>query len=75
MLKKLKMNKIAIIERRDRTDLATLFGEDAMTAIFQFIETTEIARKRAEGTNECDSWDIDRLHHGNRGMTSVGGGG
>jgi hypothetical protein len=75
MLKKLKMNKIAISESRERTDFATLFGEDAMTAIFQFIKTTEIARKRAEGMNECGSWDIDRLDHGNREIMRVGGGG
>jgi hypothetical protein len=35
MLKELGMDKFAISERRDRIDLEILFGEDAMTAMFQ----------------------------------------
>lgn len=63
MLGELKADKITISERRDRTDLETLFGEEAMTAVLQFIETTEVGRKRTEGTDGCDSWDIDRLDY------------
>jgi hypothetical protein len=73
ILKKLRMNEIMTSGRRDRIDLATLFGEDAMTAIVQFAETTDVGRKRTEGTEEYDSWDIDRLDRdGIEEMTGIG---
>jgi hypothetical protein len=75
MLKKLGMDKFSISERRDQVDLATLFGDDATTAIFQCIKTTEAGRKRTGATNERDCWDIDGLGHDGVGeMTDVGGG-
>jgi hypothetical protein len=74
VLKKLRMNEIMTSGRCDRIDLATLFGEDAMTAIVQFAETTEVGRKRTEGTDEYDSWDICRTDRdGIEEMTGIGG--
>jgi hypothetical protein len=71
---KLKAAKITNSARRDHTDLETLFEEGAITITLRFIETTGVGRKLTEETNECDSWDINRLDRDSEEeMTDVSG--
>ena len=61
MLQRLKAKNVTITERRDRRDLETLFEQDATIDVLQYIESTEVGKKLPDGTNKCDSWDIERL--------------
>ena len=53
--------KIFISERRDRTDLKTLFGDDATVEVLRYIDSTEAGKRLAKEGNSDDSWDIERL--------------
>lgn len=61
MLRKLGARNVSISGRRDRADLKTLFAEDAIVEVLQFIENTEVGMKLAGDANKSDSWDIERL--------------
>jgi hypothetical protein len=61
MLQRLSAKNVAITERRDRRDLETLFEQVATVDVLQYIESTEVGKKLPDGTNKCDSWDIERL--------------
>ena len=61
MLQRLKAKNVTITERRDRRDLETLFEQVATIDVLQYIESTEVGKKLPDGTNKCDSWDIERL--------------
>ena len=61
MLQRLRAKNVTITERRDRIDLETLFEQDATIDVLQYIESTEVGKKRPDGTDKCDSWDIERL--------------
>jgi len=50
-----------ITERRDRRDLETLFERVATIDVLQYIESTKVGKKLPDGTDKCDSWDIERL--------------
>ena len=58
---RLSAKNIAITERRDRRDLKTLFEQDAMIDVLQYIKSTEVAKRLPDGTSKCDSWDIESL--------------
>lgn len=73
MLEELKADKVAISARRDRMDLKALFQEGTTKAVLRFIETTGVGKKLTEDTNECDSWDIDRLDWGGEVLEHEGG--
>ena len=61
MLQRLKAKNVTITERRDRRDLETLFEQVATIDVLQYIESTEVGKKLLDGTNKCDSWNIERL--------------
>jgi hypothetical protein len=61
MLQKLSAKNVTITGRRDRRDLQTLFEQVATIHVLQYIESTEVGRKLPDGTDKCDSWDIERL--------------
>jgi hypothetical protein len=61
MLQRLRVKSVTITERRDRRDLETLFEQVATIDVLQYIESTEVGKKLPDGTNKCDSWDIERL--------------
>jgi hypothetical protein len=61
MLQRLRAKNVTITERRDRRDLETLFEQVATIEVLQYIESTEVGKKLPDGTNKCDSWDIERL--------------
>jgi hypothetical protein len=61
MLQRLRAKNVTITERRDRRDLETLFEQVATIDVLQYIESTEVGEKLPDGTNKCDSWDIERL--------------
>jgi hypothetical protein len=64
MLQRLRAKSVTITERRDRRDLETLFEQIATIDVLQYIESTEVGKKLPDGTNKCDSWDIERLDQG-----------
>jgi len=61
MLQRLRAKNVTITERRDRRDLETLFKQVATIDVLQHIESTEVGKKLPDGTNKCDSLDIERL--------------
>jgi hypothetical protein len=61
MLRQLRAEKVFISERRDRTDLKTLFGDDATVEVLRYIDNTEAGKRPAKEENSDDSWDIERL--------------
>lgn len=61
MLKKLKSKTVSISERRDRADLQTLFGAEAVVDVLQFLEDTDVGKKPPGEGDQHDSWDIERL--------------
>jgi hypothetical protein len=61
MLQRLSAKNVAITERRDRRDLETLFEQVATIDVLRYIESTEVGKKLLDGTDKCDSWDIERL--------------
>lgn len=64
MLRRLSSQKVSISERRDRTDLQTLFGARAVTEVLQFLEDTKVGKKMpGEGAHD-DPSDIERLDWG-----------
>jgi hypothetical protein len=52
---------VRVSDIQGRTDLETLFGEDAMLDVLRFVESTGVDKKLTDGTNKCDSWKIERL--------------
>lgn len=65
MLRRLR-KKVSISERKDRTDLQTLFGAEAAAGVLQFLEDTEVGKKiPGEGVQD-ESWDLERLDRGVR---------
>lgn len=61
MLQKLRARNVEISRRRDQADLITLFIEDAIIEVLQFINNTEVEMKLARDANKSDSQDIERL--------------
>jgi hypothetical protein len=61
MLRKLRVRKVPIGGRRNRADLKTLFGVEAVAEVLQFIDNTEVGKKLVKKTNRADSWDVERL--------------
>ena len=41
--------------------MKTLFEQDAMIDVLQYIKSTEVAKRLPDGTSKCDSWDIESL--------------
>jgi hypothetical protein len=61
MLQRLRAKDVTITERRDRRDLEILFEQVATIDVLQYIKSTEVGKKLPDGTDKCDSWDIERL--------------
>ena len=61
MLRKLRARKVSISGRRDQADLKTLFADEAIKEVLQFIDDTEVGKKPAGDANKNDSWDVERL--------------
>jgi hypothetical protein len=61
MLQRLRAKNVRITERRDRKDLETMFKQVATIDVLRYIESTKVGKKLLDGTNKCDSWDIERL--------------
>lgn len=64
ILRSLNSNKKLISGRQDQADLRILFEENAIEHVLRFIEGIEVGKKLAEGANDHDTWDIDRLGRG-----------
>ena len=64
----LSAKNVAITERRDQRDLETLFKQVATIDVLQYTKIAEVGKKLPDGTDKCDSWDIERLdRHGEEG--------
>jgi hypothetical protein len=62
MLKGLWSKKMRIPTRRDKEDLETLFSDSAVVSVLDFIESTDIGKRRdAQDPSRLDEWDMDRL--------------
>jgi hypothetical protein len=73
MLRQLRAKKVFISERRDRTDVETLFGYDATVEVLRYIDNTEAGKRLAKEGNSDDSWDIERLDRSaNEGDVTLG---
>jgi len=75
MLQRLSAKNVAITERRDWRDLETLFEQVATIDVLQYIESTEVGKKLPDGTDKCDSWDIERLDRNGEECTTWDGDG
>jgi hypothetical protein len=54
MLRRLSSDRLSISLRRDWIDLNTLSAEGAITAVLQFIESTEVGKRLSDNTNKDD---------------------
>jgi hypothetical protein len=61
MLRKLRGKEVAIIATTGRRIVNTLFEDNAVVKVLEFIEKTEVGRRPAGASNDADSWDIERL--------------
>ena len=61
MLLKLREKEVITIEITGRRNVKTLFEDDAVVEVLEFIEKTEVGKKPAGALDEADSWDIERL--------------
>ena len=61
MIRSLRTKDNPISARRDRGDLETLFGEEAIKAVLRFIDHTEVGRPLVKEENKDDYWDIERM--------------
>jgi hypothetical protein len=75
MLQRLSAKNITNTEARDRRDFETLFEQVATVDVLQYIESTEVSKKLRDGTDKCDSWDIERLDRNGEECTTWDGDG
>lgn len=61
MIRKLRDKEVATIGTAGRRNVKTLFGDNAIAEVLQFIEKTEVGKRPADTSDEADSWDIERL--------------
>ena len=61
MIRKLKDKEVATIETTGRRNVKTLFKDNAVAEVLEFIEKTEVGKRPADTSDEADSWDIERL--------------
>ena len=61
MIRKLRDKEVATIETTGRRNVKTLFEDNAVVEVLEFIEKTEVGKKPAGALDEADSWDIERL--------------
>jgi hypothetical protein len=65
MVRKLKAKEITVSETPDRRNLETLFADNAIVDMLEFVEKTEVGKRPGAENNKVDSWDIERLDQGN----------
>ena len=61
MIRKLRDKEVATIETTGRRNVKTLFEDNAVVEVLEFIEKTGVGKKPAGALGEADSWDIERL--------------
>jgi len=61
MIRKLRDKEVAIIETRGRRNVKTLFGDNVVAEVLEFIEKTEVGKRPADASDVVDTWDIERL--------------
>ena len=61
MTRKLRDREVATIETTGRRNVKTLFEDNAVAEVLEFIERTEVGKEPAGALDEADSWDIERL--------------
>lgn len=64
MLQMLNSKKVLISEMRDRADLQTLFGAQAVGEVLQFLNDTNAGKRLPGESDQDDSWVIERLDGG-----------
>jgi hypothetical protein len=55
MIRKLNTKKVTIIARRDQEDLKTVFDENIMVTVLQFIESTEVGTRPIDNNKSVES--------------------
>ena len=61
MIRKLRDKEVVTMEITGRRNVKTLFEDNAVVEVLEFIEKTEVGKKPAGALDEADSWDIERL--------------
>jgi hypothetical protein len=61
MIQKLRDKEVTTNETTGRRNVKTLFGDNAVVDVLEFIEKTEVGKRPAGASDEADSWDIERL--------------
>jgi hypothetical protein len=61
MMRNLRAKGIMIIDMRDWRKLRTLFEDNAMIDVLEFIEKTEVGKRPAAESGKVDPWEIERL--------------
>jgi hypothetical protein len=76
MVRNLRAKDITFSTTRNLTNLGTLFEDNAMVDMLEFIGKTEVGKRPADEANKRDSEDIERLvrDDGEEGMRRRMGG-
>jgi hypothetical protein len=61
MVRNLRAKDITFSTTRNLTNLGTLFEDNAMVDMLEFIGKTEVGKRPADEANKRDSEDIERL--------------
>jgi hypothetical protein len=61
MMRNLRAKGIMISDMRDWRKLRTLFEDNAMIDVLEFIEKTEVGKRPAAEASKVDPWEIERL--------------
>jgi hypothetical protein len=61
MIRKLRDKEVATTATTGRRNVRTLFEDNAVVEVLEFIEKTEVGKRPAGAPDEADMWDIKRL--------------
>jgi hypothetical protein len=61
MMQKLRDEEMTTNETTGPRNVKTLFGDNAVVDVLEFIEKTEVGMRPVGASDEADSWDIERL--------------
>jgi hypothetical protein len=61
MIRELRDREVATTETTGRRDVRTLFEDNAVVEVLEFIGKTEVGKRPAGGSDEADPWNIERL--------------
>jgi hypothetical protein len=61
MVQKLKAKDMTVSETPDRRKLKTLFTDNAIVDMLEFVEKTEVGKRPGAENDKVDLWDVERL--------------